>query len=334
MKAVILPGHKQGYKIDNIREPKPEKDEVVIKVNKASLCYRDLLQIEGFYPRSKYPLVLGHEVVGTIEEVGENVTDFKEGEKVTSMLFVPDLSCEYCKLGEEVYCKNKLLYAQELDGFFAEKGIVKVNSLVKVPDGVNDEEAVIVPCVVAMVYRGLRKAGINAGDLVLVTGSSGGVGIHALQVAKALGAKVVGVTSNEEKAKIVSKFADYVIVGNKFAEEAKKIGDISVVIENVGTATLDESMKAVRQGGKIIQIGNLDPSVSYNLKLGYLILKDVSLLGHAGANKKDIIEALNMVKNGKIKPIIGGEVSIEEFDKALEMLRDKNRYGKILIRGD
>ncbi|QGA53634.1 alcohol dehydrogenase catalytic domain-containing protein [Sulfolobus sp. E5-1-F] len=332
MKAVILPAHKQGYRIEQVPDPKPGKDEVIIKVNKAALCYRDLLQIKGFYPRSKYPLILGHEVVGTIEEVGENVNEFMKGDRVTSMLFVPDWSCEYCKRGEEVYCKNNVLYAQELDGFFAEKAKVKASSLVKVPEGVSDEGAVIVPCVAAMVYRGLKKAGIKEGEIVLVTGASGGVGIHAIQVAKALGAKVIGVTSSESKAKIVSKFADYVIVGEKFSEEAKKIGDVSIVIENVGPYTLEESMRSLRSGGKIIQIGNLDPSVTFNLRLGYLILKDLSLMGHIGANKKDIIETLNLVKEGKIKPVIGNEFRLEEFEKALDLLsNNKNRYGKILI---
>lgn len=332
MKAVILPGYKKGYKVEELEEPKIGKDEVLVKVNKAALCYRDLLQIEGFYPKSKYPLILGHEMVGIIEKVGEDVKEFKEGDRVTSMLFVPDWSCEYCKGSEEVYCKNRLIYAQELDGFFAEKAKLKANSLVSVPDGVSDDGAVIVPCVAAMVYRGLRKAGLKTGELVLVTGASGGVGIHAIQVAKALGAKVIGVTSNENKAKIVSKFADYTIVGNKFSDEAKKIGDISIVIENTGTFTLEESLKCVRTGGKIIQIGNLDPSVTFNLRLGYLILKDISLMGHIGANKKDIEFTLNLVKEGKIRPVIGGEVSLEEFDKALELIKDKNRYGKILIK--
>ncbi|AKA72727.1 alcohol dehydrogenase [Saccharolobus solfataricus] len=332
MKAVVLPAHNQGYRIEEIADPKPYKGEVVIKVNKAALCYRDLLQIKGFYPRSKYPLILGHEVVGTVEEVGENVNDYREGDRVTSMLFVPDWSCEYCKSGEEVYCKNRVLYAQELDGFFAEKARVKASSLVKIPENVSDEGAVIVPCVAAMVYRGLKKAGIKEGENVLVTGASGGVGIHAIQVAKALGAKVIGVTSSESKARIVSKFADYVIVGDKFSEEAKKIGDISIVIENVGPYTLEESMRSLRSGGKIIQIGNLDPSITFNLRLGYVILKDLSLIGHIGANKKDIVETLNLVKEGKIKPVIGSEFRLEDFGKALDLLKEnKNRYGKILI---
>ncbi|AHC51416.1 alcohol dehydrogenase [Sulfolobus acidocaldarius SUSAZ] len=334
MKAVILPGFKQGYKIDkNVQEPKAGKLEVVVKLRKAALCYRDLLQIQGFYPRSKYPLILGHEMVGEIEEVGEGVDGFKKEDLVTSLLYVPDWTCDNCKMGEEIYCNSRQLYAQELDGFFTERILLKANSLVKVPPGVSDEGAVVVPCVAAMIYRGLKRANVKQGDIVLVTGAGGGVGIHALQVAKALGAKVVGVTSEESKAKIVGKFSDYVVVGNKFAEEVRKgFGEPSIVVDNVGGPTLDESMRSLKIGGKIVQVGNIDPSVNFSLRLGYLVLKNVELIGHAGATKKDIVDTLEMVRQNKITPVIGGEVSIEDFDKALEMLKDRKRHGKILIK--
>jgi len=200
----------------------------VIRVDKAALCYRDLLQLQGFYPRMKYPVILGHEVVGTIEEVGGNVKGFEVGNKAISLLYAPDGTCEYYRIGEEAYCHHRPGYSEELDGFFAEKAKIKVTSLIKVPKGAPDEGAVLVPCVTGMIYRGIRMAGgIRQGEIVLVTGASSGVGIHALQVAKALGAKVIGVTTSEEKAKIIKQRADYVIVGTKFSEEAKKIGDVA-----------------------------------------------------------------------------------------------------------
>ncbi len=73
-----------------------------MKVDRAALCYRDTLQLKGFYPRMKYPVILGHEVVGTVEQVGEDVTQFKEGDKVISLLYAPDGECEYCRAGEEL----------------------------------------------------------------------------------------------------------------------------------------------------------------------------------------------------------------------------------------
>ncbi|BFH73543.1 acryloyl-coenzyme A reductase [Sulfurisphaera javensis] len=333
MKAIVVPGPKQGYKLQEVPDPKPNKDEVVIRVDRAALCYRDLLQLQGYYPRMKYPVILGHEVVGTIEEVGENVKDFEVGDKVISLLYAPDGTCEYCKMGEEAYCHSRLGYSEELDGFFAEKAKIKVTSLVKVPKGTPDEGAVLVPCVTGMIYRGIRRAGgIRQNELVLVTGASGGVGIHAIQVAKALGAKVIGVTTSEEKAKVIKQYADYVIVGTKFSEEAKKIGDVTMVIDTVGTPTFDESLRSLWMGGRIVQIGNVDPSQIYNLRLGYIILKDIKIVGHASATKKDAEETLKLTQEGKIKPIIAGTVSLDNIDYGYQLIKDKNKIGKVLVK--
>ncbi|MEM0104829.1 MAG: acryloyl-coenzyme A reductase [Candidatus Methanomethylicia archaeon] len=333
MKAVVVPGPKQGYRLQDVPEPKAGKDEVIIRVRYAALCYRDLLQLQGYYPRMKYPVILGHEVIGEIEEVGEGVSGFDKGERVVSLLYAPDGSCSYCKAGEEAYCKNRLGYSEELDGFFAEKARIKVTSLVKVPSNAPDEGAVLTPCITGMILRGIRRAGgINKDDLVLVTGASGGVGIHAIQVAKALGAKVIGVTTSEEKAKVIKNYADYVIVGSKFSEEAKRIGDVQMVIDTVGTPTLDESLRSLYMGGKLVQIGNVDPSQIYNLRLGYIILKDIKVVGHASATKRDVSDALKLTAEGKIKPIISTIVSLEEIDKGFEALKDRKKVGKVLVR--
>lgn len=332
IKAIIIPSFKENYKIVDKEIPKPNKDEVLVKVKLGALCYRDLLQLQGYYPRAKYPLILGHEMVGVIEDVGENVKGYSKGDRVTTMLYVPDWECDTCKLGEEYYCKNAKVYSQELDGFFVEYALVKGSTLVKIPSDVSDEAAVVTPCVSAMVLRGLKRSGIREGDYVLVTGAGGGVGIHAIQIAKALGGKVIAVTSSEDKAKFLSKIADHVIVGNKFSEEVKKIGDVRIVIDNVGIFTLDEALRVLRQGGKVIQIGNIDPSQSFNLRLGYVILRNIEIIGHAGAGKRDIEETLLLAREGKWKPIISKVLSFEEIEKGLKMLREKSNLGKILLR--
>ncbi|AHC51252.1 alcohol dehydrogenase [Sulfolobus acidocaldarius SUSAZ] len=333
MKAIVVPAPKQNYSLQQVKDPKPNSDEVVIRVVRAGLCYRDLLQLQGYYPRMKYPVVLGHEVVGEIEEVGDNVSDFKIGDRVISLLYAPDGSCEYCKVGEEAYCKRRLGYSEELDGFFAERAKVKVTSIVKVPQSVSDDAAVIVPCVTGMIYRGIRRAGgINKNEYALVTGASGGVGIHAIQVAKALGARTIGVTTSEDKAKVIRKYADRVIVGSKFSDEARKIGDISLVIDTVGTPTIEESLRSLRMGGKLVQIGNVDPSQIYSLRLGYLILKDILLVGHASATKYDAEQTLKLTEGGNISAVVAGYVNLENIDEGYRMIKDRNKIGKVLLK--
>lgn len=330
MKAAVVPGKGQGLKVQEVPDPKPGKGEVLIKVARAALCYRDLLQLQGYYPRMKYPVVLGHEVVGVVQEVGEGV-NFSPGERVISLLYVPDDTCKYCRMGEEAYCRSRQGYSEELDGFFAEYAVVKAQSLVKVSSGASDEGAVMVPCVTGMVYRGLRRANLREGETVLVTGASGGVGIHALQVARAMGARVIGVTSSEEKAEAVKRYADRVIVGTKFSEEAKR-EEINVVVDTVGTPTFEESLRSLWLGGRVVQIGNVDPSQLTQLRLGYMILKDLVLIGHASSTKKDAEGALRLTAEGKITPVVAGTVTLEDIERGYELLKDKRKIGKVLVK--
>lgn len=135
--------------------------------------------------------------------------------------------------------------------------------------------AVLVPCVIAMIYKGgLRRASLSQGETVLVTGGAGGgggVGIHAVQLAKAMGgARVIGVTSREDKAGgAVAKYADEVVIGSKFGgdEVKKRAGEVDVVVENVGTPTLGESLRSLRMGGRLVLIGNVKPDEAYELRL-------------------------------------------------------------------
>jgi len=326
VKAVIVPSKGSSYRLEQVKEPVREKGQVKVKVLRAALCYRDLLQLKGFYPRMKYPVILGHEMVG---EVIESDGEFKVGEKVVSTLYAADGSCRFCISGDESHCLNRLGYSEELDGFFSEYAIVRPQSLVKVPEGVREEDAVISPCVSGMIYAGLRRAGLKPGELVVVTGAGGGVGVHAVQVASALGAKVVAVTSDKEKLEVLGKYVSNVILGSKFADQVGREAD--VVIDTVGTPTIDESLRSLRQGGRLVQVGNVDPTSKYELRLGYVILKDLQVIGHASANRSDIEAAMRLCAEGKLRAVIAGIYGLDEIDRAFSVLLSRSRVGKVLL---
>lgn len=226
----------------------------------------------------------------------------------------------------------KLGYSEELDGFFAQYAILKSESAVRVPENASDEEAVVAPCVTGMILSGLRRAGLKHGESVLVTGAGGGVGIHAVQVASALGARVIGVTSDEAKVDKIAKFCSSVVVGPKFAEKVKKEeGEVDVVIDTVGTPTLEDSLKSLRAGGRLLQVGNVEPTTKYELRLGYVILKDLQVIGHASANRKDVQDAMELSAQGKVRAVIAGTYKLEETSSAFAALKSRERVGKVLF---
>jgi acryloyl-coenzyme A reductase len=332
VRAVVVyePGK---YEIRDAPIPRLNDGDVLIKINYAALCYRDLLQLAGYYPRMKYPVVLGHEAIGIVAESRD--PRFKPGDRVVPLLHEPDGVCEFCMRGLDSYCPSALSYGENIDGFFAEYARVSGNALVKVPNNVQDELAVLVPCVIAMIYKGLKKAGLAPGETVVVTGASGGVGIHAVQLARALGARVIAVTRSEEKAKVIAQFADDVVIGQRFSDAIKSMTNgigTDVIIEAVGTPTLEESLRSLRMGGRAVIIGNVNPDVSYALRLGYIIMKDISIIGNVRSNKTDVAETLRLLGKGYVKPVIAATYSLDMFSKALELLRNGSRVGKVLIK--
>ena len=332
MKAVVV-YEKGKYEVRDVPMPRLNDGDVLIKINYAALCYRDLLQLAGYYPRMKYPVILGHEAVGVVAESRD--PRFKPGDRVVPLLHEPDGVCEFCMRGLDSYCINAHSYGEDVDGFFAEYARVSGNALVKVPSDVPDELAAFTPCVVAMVYKGLRRAGLMSGETVVVTGASGGVGIHAVQLAKALGARVIAVTRSPEKARFIRQFADDVITEAKFSKVVKDLTNgvgADIVIETVGTPTLEESLRSLRSGGRVVVIGNVNPDEAYQLRLGYVILKDIVMIGNVRSNRSDVVETFKVLRRGLVKPVIAATYSLDKFGDALELMRSNSRIGKILIK--
>jgi D-arabinose 1-dehydrogenase-like Zn-dependent alcohol dehydrogenase len=329
MRAILVPEKGKWAELKEVDLGKPREDEVLIKVVYSSLCYRDYLQLKGFYPRMKYPVILGHEVSGIVEEDPRG--EYRKGDRVTSLLYFYDSKCDMCSIGYENQCRNKLGYSEELNGFFSQYAIIKRKSLLRVPSEIDMKIASITPCVIAMVYRGLKKASFTKGMSVLVTGASGAVGVHAVQLVKRMGGEVIAVTSSEEKAKLIEKLGALTITSRKFSDELRRRREVDLVIENVGSATLDESMKSLRPGGKLILIGNLDPSSPFNLRLGYVIVKEIEIIGNVSSTRREVEEVMGYLKD--IQPI-GKTIEIEDVPNALrEIEMGTKGVGKVFVRG-
>lgn len=300
MKAYVMEKFRESLVFRDLERPRPSPGRAVIRVAAAGLCYRDFLAWQGLQ-RVKLPIVPGHEFAGVVEEVGEGITEFKPGDAVAGMIFKYCGSCEYCKSGREYLCKNRKIYGEELPGAFAEYISADVKSLVKVPPGVSLEAASFAACVLATAVRAARKIGISQGSRILVTGAGGGVGIHAVQIVRALGGKAIAVT-NPNKAEAVAKYADYVITSKTFSEEVKKLGGADGALECVGGPTLEQTVRSLNWGGKIALIGNVDPR-PVPVALGPLILKEVEILPVIHGRRSDLQEALQLLASGAVKPV-------------------------------
>jgi acryloyl-coenzyme A reductase len=311
-------------------------DQVLIRLQMTGICYRDLLTVDGFFPNTKYPITLGHEITGTIEKVGNEVKGFKVGERVVSLIYEPCGECESCISGKENLCRKKKTFGEDVDGSYAEYIAVSERALVKVPPEVSAEGAAISACVTGMLLHAFRRASLSSGETVLITGAGGGVGIHAVQIAKAIGCRVIASTTSSWKSpRIRESGADEVIEGAPSpSTEVKKLTGgkgVDVVLESVGTPTLSESLRSLAWGGRMVVVGNVDPRPT-DMSLGLIILRENSILGSVSSTRKEVEEALRMTAEGKIRPVIHTILNLEQAERGHEMMRKRESLGRVLLK--
>ncbi len=337
MRAAVIREIGKLELVDVWAEPKAGAGQVVVRVAACGVCHRDLIDRDGGYPFMRRPVVTGHEVAGTVEAVGEGVRGFAVGDRVATGLRAPCGACAACAAGDEVRCQaSPVMYGITVDGGYAERVTLWESSLVRVPDGVDLEAAAMLNCTAAVGLRALRRhARLAAGETVVMTGASGGVGVHALQVARILGARVVAVTSSEAKAERLRALGvDDVVLARDAAWHkevlARTGGGADVALELVGAPTFNGALRSLRMGGRAVVVGNVTTE-RVEVNPGYLISREISVAGSMGASRAELAEVLGWVKEGKLRPVVAARRPLAEAPAAQAALKDKGVVGRQLL---
>ncbi|MEM0365558.1 MAG: zinc-binding dehydrogenase [Acidilobaceae archaeon] len=340
MRAVIMSrvGDVSVLEEREVDYPRLEAGDVLIKVRGCGLCYRDTLARRG-YMRAKIPVIPGHEVSGEIVEVGDNVLGLSRGDLVSSLIYVYDPRSSECREDSENICRGNMWIGEDLDGCYAEYIKLPYWILDKIgdPGETRPEAYSFAACVIGTIIRALKTLGeAKRGEYVLVTGASGGVGIHAVQVAKSLGLKVIAVTRSEEKAKLIKGYGvdEVIVYRDKFSEDVRKYTDgrgPDIVVETVGGPTLDQSLRAVSRGGRVLVIGNVDPKPQ-QVMLGLIILKEIRVLGVLNSTHRELREAIRLLREGLIKPVYKTiPLDVNYIREAHQILESGGAFGRFII---
>ena len=218
MKAVVVreTGDVDVLRVQDLPRPIPLPREVVIQIAACGVCTLDVSTRRGTYRRGvELPLIPGHEISGRIVDVGSEVGEFKCGDRVaTTQRFSICGHCRLCRSGHETLCaKRRFLGQQGFRGGYAEYVSVQVDNVAKVPDDVSDEHAAIAACAIGTSLNAVRDVGqVSIGERVMITGAGGGLGIHAVQLARAAGAWVVAQTTSREKANLLSELGAHEVL--------------------------------------------------------------------------------------------------------------------------
>ena len=340
MKAVYFEEHGELDVIQygDVPDPKSQAGEVVVKVRACALNFLDIWVRRG-WPGLNLPMPhwCGADVAGEIAEVGSGVSGWEIGQRVVIDPGINLKGDEFTRSGEHSVSADYHVLGEHLRGGAAEYIAVPAENLGSLPDGIDYPEAAAPLLVGLTTWRMLiHRAALRAGESVLVVGAGGGVNSMAIQMAKLAGARVYTVASDAAKAeKAVSLGADEVIDRSQtdWGREIYKLTDrrgVDVVVDNVGRATLNTSMAAVRRGGRIVIVGNTSgPNAEIDIR--FIFGKQISIIGSTMGNHQDFREVTGLLWAGKIKPVIDQVMPLSEGVEAYRRMEAGQQFGKIVL---
>jgi len=321
---------------EDVPDPQPRKDQVMVRVRACSLNHLDIWVRKGL-PGVKLPHILGSDIAGEVAEVGDYVSGFQTGQRVllAPMLFCGH--CEKCVAGLQNQCREFAVLGNGVDGGNCELIAVPSANVIPIPDSFNFNQAASVPLVFVTAWHMLvGRAGIRPGQTVLVLGASSGVGIAAIQIAKLFHCRVITTAGDEAKlAKSRELGADFGInhYQQRISEEVRRITNkqgVDVVVEHVGAATWDESVRSLKSGGTLVTCGaTTGPHVAIDLR--HLFGRQLSLLGSYMGTMGELHEVLKHVFAGRLQPVVDRVFPLSEIRAAHEYLERSQMFGKIMI---
>ncbi len=340
MKAVVFRQHggQEVLELADVPEPTLGARDVLVAVKAVALNHLDVWVRKG-WPGLKLalPHTLGSDIAGVVAKVGAEVTDVQPGEEV---LVNPGLSCgtcERCLLGDDNYCRSYKIIGEHVTGGYAQFVKVPRQNLLPKPKALSFEEAACLPltCLTAWTML-VRRAQLQPGETVLVHAAGSGVGSAAVQIAKLMGAKVIATASSKEKLEKAKELgADHLINYSEqdFLAEVKRITNrklVDVVFEHVGAATWEKSVACLPYGGRLVTCG---ATTGHEVKIDLRVLfyKRISLLGSTMGSKGDLFRILELVNDGKLRPVLDRVLPLERAAEAHGLLENRAQFGNVVL---
>ena len=341
MKALILkePGAKPDIRVVDSPEPSLTSDGVIIKVAASGICHHDISVMDGTLRRgTKTDVILGHEISGTVVDVGVDVKDINLGENVVTTLTSSCGVCDTCQNGRDYLCGYGHGYGHGIDGGFAEYIGVGQQNVIKVGN-IDLEQAALLACPIGVCIRALTdRASLQSYESCAVFGSGGGLGIHAAQLAQMITGNSFAFTYSPEKVERIIELG---------IEQTFLLGDgidstelimaifqdegVNVSFNPVGSSMIETAISSLRYEGRALLMGEVSSGIiSPNLSAN-LIFKNASLIGSTGANKTQIQMGLDMVVKGLISPVIGQKFPMDDISQAFQKIKSRETIGRVVV---
>lgn len=329
--AVVTHDHKVNIVEKTLRPLK--HGEALLKMDCCGVCHTDLHVKNGDFG-DKTGVILGHEGVGVVKEVGPGVTSLKPGDRASVAWFFKGCGhCEYCNSGNETLCRDVVNAGYTADGGMAEECIVVADYAVKVPDGLDSAAASSVTCAGVTTYKAVKVSGIAPGKWLVIYGL-GGLGNLALQYAKnVFNAKVIAVDVNDSQLQFAKDMGADMVINSRNEDAAKVIqervgGAHAAVVTAVAKAAFNSAVDAMRAGGRIVAVGL--PPESMSLNIPRLVLDGIQVVGSLVGTREDLAEAFQFAAEGKVLPKVTRR-PLEDINTIFHEMESGTIVGRMVI---
>ena len=347
MKSAQIIEPNKPLEINETELPKPNGNQVIVKVKSTGVCHSDLHLWEGGYDTGdgfmkvtdrgvKFPVTPGHEVVGSVEEIGDSVQGVDIGDLVLVYPWIGCGECTTCEKGDTNLCESPKSLGVFQDGGYAEYVLVPDAKFLAKIDNLDPDAAASLACSGLTAFTAVKKALTNSPENILIVGA-GGLGLMGVQIANALTkANIICADLDDEKLESAKKLGATHIINTKESDAVKKIMSIcnekgvDSIIDFVNAPpTVKMDLSLIRKRGNIILVGLFGGSVE--LSLVSVPLKAITIQGAYTGNYNDMLELIKLAQRGVINPILSKHYKLDDANTALDDLKNRKIIGRAVI---
>jgi len=340
MKAVVFREHGGPERLEVAEMPMPAitSTGVLVEVRACALNHLDLWTLQGLPGlRIEMPHVLGNDISGRIKDVGSEVSHLAIGDRI---MIAPGLSCGHCiqcLSGQDNLCSAYNIIGHRVQGGLAQYVSVPAANAFPIPGGLDFSQAAAIPLTFLTAWHMLvNRAHLQPGEDVLVLAAGSGVGSAAIQIAKLVGAHVITTVGNAQKLELARRLgADETIqhYEQRISAVVRKMTNgkgVEVVVEHVGSATWDESLRSLATNGRLVTCG-ATTGYQAQLDLRHIFYRQLTILGSMMGGKAELPEVLKFFENGKLQPVVDKVFPFIETTQAFQHLQASQHFGKVVV---
>jgi acryloyl-coenzyme A reductase len=340
MRAIVLRefGSPENLKLEEVPTPAPRAGEALIRVGAVNVDLYQTVVRRGAAVGVELPRIIGNGIAGTVEALAAGATGPAPGTRVVVCNNTSCGDCRYCRMGRDTLCVERRIVGAHRDGGYAEFVAVPARDCVELPGSVSFAEASLIPNTIGPVVKACsHAAGIRPGENVVIVGAGGGMGIHAVQAARACGARVIAALRSMGTAEAVRKAGADIVISTQdsnWHEQVRRHTEgwgAEVVLDFVATkGTLRSAIEALGLGGRLVIMGYF-PRGSVLETPTWVFSEERTVTGNRSAGRRDVTAALSLIRDGRIKALVDRTFRLEDAVAAHKALEAKEIIGRAVI---